>query len=718
MLFAFEMSESFREYAEILEMVLNHLEVVFMIATCAAFVYLACGVFPKGLAAILGPCGLTLRAKLRARFACRASRNAQRVFLEFALLKTEGRVLTAKEWNGLLDDFVTYMSTAKDLETPVFKISNCMYLTKAEFSDAVGRYFEYIARPRVKAFYSISKTSDFWISKIKIDEAYVMPAVLLSGLLARYEDNWEVFLAKYVSTASAGASGRGRTMLRELYNVFAWLLWGPSREICWQDGWDGLCQISYGDESNSLPAFVTMDGDVIGRMRDILAEKLAAGTFGCLFSVDVALAPKREFFRSARGHMVSANAYFVDKIAKDPDLDFVARITDFSECKDYRAHRYYCTAYLWTLFELDDPSDPAYHPETSVAFFEHANLANSDTCEFLVGTLLNKAVSHFRMVYDNEKTRVRKYRFVCGFYRDIEKRCRMRFAEEVAKGGDFGKWLGEAVSFDVRHEPTVVFASIDDFFGEADAAFSFKDVESSDRVALADLAVFYSGMYTEAFPVDDERESLANIIEYLRRSRTTKEWKFHVLLAKDDRGVIVGGAVFDYFVNTNSVVVEFIVVDAPQRTRGLGTTLFHEIVKTADDEAKAAGFKAIDYVFCEVESPETAAKNSKGLGHLHFWSGNWFRHLDFDYVQPPLGPGQDAVRGLWLLCAPRVSSAVTATPKVHENAASVPSKIVENVVRDYVHYSMSIEDPMEDPDFAAMKKQLAGMDFVKLNPII
>lgn len=246
---------------------------------------------------------------------------------------------------------------------------------------------------------------------------------------------------------------------------------------------------------------------------------------------------------------------------------------------------------------------------------------------------------------------------------------------------------------------------------------TFKDVEPSDRVALADLSAFHSGMYTDAFPAD-ERESLANVIEHLRRSRTTKEWKFHVLLARDDRGAVVGGAVFDYFASTNAAVVEFIAVDTARRAHGLGTALFHEIVRIADNDARAAGSKATDCVFCEVESPETAAKNNKGLGHLHFWSGNRFRHLDFDCVQPPLGPGQKAVRGLRLLCATRVRLAEEASPKAGENVMRVSSKLVENVVRNYVHHSMGMEDPMQDADFAAMKSQLADMESVKSNPIV
>ena len=704
MMFAFT-SDDVLTYASWLEVVLNHLEVVFMIATGVAFVYLAGGVFPKAITAVLGPNGITFAAKIRAMFICKTSRVAQRLFIEYAIVKSQGEVLSKKEWSDLLSEFSIFFSKVGDVEEAEIGIDNCMDITTTGFSDTVERYFNYLSLPRVDSFYSISRSENYWISQIKIEEAYVMPAVLLSGLLARYQDNWQTFIARYISAATTGSNaGKRKVVMRELYNVFAWLLWGPSREISWEDGWDGLCQISYGDESNSLSSYLSGEGDVIGRMRSIFLEQKNEGTFGALFDVNIDLEPKKLFFKKHRNRLLTSNSYFSDKIAKDTDTPFVAHIVDFQPISDYRSTHYYCTAYIWVLFELDGAEDHKFHPENSVALFEHANLANKDTGKFLAETLLNKAVTHFKMVQEDPENSGRKYRFVCGCNRYIENQCKEKFLNEIKKGGEFGNWLSEHVSFDVQHDPNSVFEMIDNYFGDHDSEITYEDVTPEDRVAMADFSVFYAGMYTKAFPDDNERESLVNFIAYLKRSVTTPDWTYHILLAKDDQGVVIGGAIFNYFAKSNAVVVEFIVVDEQQRSKHLGSRLFDQILEVGDKDARAHGKKGLEYAFCEVESPE-AAKN--GVGHLHFWDTNWMKRLNFEYVQPALSSDQEPVTGLWFVCRSRTK----------KDIVSLPSSLVKSVVYDYVNYSMSVEDPMKNKDYAAMDAQLSAVKDVALLPI-
>ena len=83
-----------------------------------------------------------------------------------------------------------------------------------------------------------------WVLKIRIEEAYATPTCLLTGLLSKYEENWEEFIKRYVSTAyitdnNDNAADNIRT--DELYFTFGWLLWGPSYELDYKNYWAGLC---------------------------------------------------------------------------------------------------------------------------------------------------------------------------------------------------------------------------------------------------------------------------------------------------------------------------------------------------------------------------------------------------------------------------------------------------------------------------------------------
>ena len=689
----------FFKVASFIDATFNYLQVCVLAVTVFLCIHLACGVFPRCLRVVFGPCGLPFWSVLRLVWTCRKSRTSQRKFVEFAIVRTSGRFLDKKRWGDVVGEFATLMRSSSSFEQEMH-VRNCMTLAAPAFNDAVGRYFGYLDRPAVRTFYSISRNDGLWLSPVKIDEAYLTPTKLLTGLLSRYNENWEAFLARYSSVLAMGSKGDSRVLPQEIYNTFAWLLWGPSREVGWQNGWDGLCQLSYGDESNSVPAFLAQSGGMIDKLRGTLERRSHEGAWGVEVSAKAIFKPKQAFFRKERSSMLPSNAYFIDNIANDPDSTFVVCLSDVEERLGFRSQSYYCTAYLWILFELEN-GDGAFRPENAVAFFEHSNIASKTTSEFLARSLFNKAILHFRSIFEDETLRKRRYRFVCGFNSVLEEKCRQRFAEEVDNGGPFSQWLSSAVSFDGGHEPDEVFSALDVFFDDGGDMCSYCDLDAESRKDMADLALFYAGMYSESFAADDERESLDNIVKYLKESQAYREWAFHVLLAKDESGGIVGGAVFDYFRKSNSTAVEFLVVDSKFRGRGLGTRLFRQIVKIADEDARKAGNTSCELVLCEVESPETSS--DKTLMHLHFWGGNWMRRLDFSYVQPPLAIGKHPVEGLWLLAKSRDNS-----------AASIPADTLKAFLRDYVHYSMKESGTVGAEILSAMEREVANKGRVKL----
>lgn len=706
--------DGFWVYADTLDCMMNHIGAIAVLAAVVAFAYLACGIFAQALRQVLGPCGIPFFVCVRAVLAFHGSRQAQRAFIEFAIVrfanKTDDGEIDGvrrhgagmrKLWWGIFNEFRSFWSHC-DQSHPVVEVENCTYLTQRDFGEIVSRYFAYLDRPAVAKTYEIATSVDYWQSVIRVKESYITPSVLLSGLLSRYDESWERFISKYISTASMGKDASERFSTNELYGLFAWLLWGPSLEIEWKNGWNGLCQMSYGDENNSLPAFLSRDGDVVGRMRASLLARKEKGSYGVLCSADVRILPKKSFFRSELGRMGVSSANFVDKMAKDESIPFAVYVVDFCDCADHRAEAYYCTAYLWILLERDGDGHDEFRPENAVAFFEHANLADGKSCEFLTRTLMGKVMAHFRMVFESGGVGPH-YRFVCAHDRELELRFQSRIEEEIARGGAFAEWLRDSVSVVSRRKVGAVFSTIDEFFEGSEEEFAREEVTPENRLSMADLAVFYSGLYTESFPVEDERESLENIIRYMKASRGNPNWSFNVLLFKDARGVVVAGALFDYFRRSNSAVIEFVTVDRIARFKGLGSRLLREICKTADGIARRAGYDGVDNFFCEVESPEP--ESEERMGRLKFWERNRFRHLDFEYVQPALDESKGPVRGLWFLALPM------------RDADTIRGDLVGSVVSDYIRYAMGREDADSDPILGSMRKELAGKKDVALLPL-
>ena len=688
-------------YATWVGFVADHVALLTLLFTVALFARLACGVFPRGLHRVFGEAGLPRTAILRAVWLCGRSRAAQRMFFEFALVKSRGAKLSAREWGKIMDDFAIFLGKAEGGAAPVLEVKNCTHLTEKRFSGAVERYFGFLAKGRAADFYSIGRCDDCWHTPIRVVEAYVTPSVLLAGLLSAFDSDWEMFIDQYRRALSK--HGRSGVSAPELYGVFSWLLWGPSREVDWRNHWDGLCQMAYGDENNSLPLCAPRGTPGFEALRKVFGQAEEQGGFGGLFAVDIRLVPKADFFRYERLGMDARNAYFIDKITADDRLSFIPRVENAEAAETELVQAYYCTAYLWVLFERDE-GDERFHPESAVAFFEHANLADASVCRFLRERLVEKALAHFRGVAGQEGAQKRTYRFVCGVNSSLERYCLERFTAEARGGSDFANWLCGHVMLEGRHNPLAAFAALDDFCRRTEPALEFRDVEPDERLSCAELALFHAGIYTEAFPNDDERESLSNFLVYLKESRKSRNWDFRVLLAKDGDGVVVGGIVFDYFRDLNSMVIEFICVEKERRRMQIGRRLWWEALRVADSLAARQGKKGVACVFCEVDSP--AISRDKELGHLLFWRNHGFGRLDFNYVQPALAEGLHPVEGLWWIGLSRSSD----TP------GAVDSRLLEKVLHHYLHFAMGIREPRNDPHFATMKRQLSERPTVPIIP--
>lgn len=673
--------------------------VLTLLFTAVLCVRLACGVFPRGLRLVFGETGMPGLAILRVVWLCGRSRVAQRMFFEFALVKSRGAKMSAREWGKIVDDFAIFLGKAEGGSVPVLEAKNCTHLTERAFSQAVERYFGFLAKGRAVDFYSIGRFDDCWHTPIRVEEAYVTPSVLLSGLLSAFDSDWEMFIDQYRRTLAM--HGRNGVSAPELYGVFSWLLWGPSREVDWRDHWDGLCQMAYGDENNSLPLCAPSGTPGFEVLRKAFGAAEEKGGFGGLFSVDVRLVPKADFFRHERLGMDVRNAYFIDKLSANDRLSFIPRVEGAKAAVAGLAEAYYCTAYLWVLFERDE-GDEAFHPESAVAFFEHANLADASVCRFLRDRLVEKALAHFRDVAGQAGTSERRYRFVCGVNASLERYCRDRFVEAAGGVSEFAEWLRGHVALEGRLNPLAAFAALDDFCQQNEPALEFRDIDPCDRLACAELALFHAGIYTEAFPNDDERESLSNFLRYLKNSRKVRNWDFRVLLAKDGDGVVVGGIVFDYFRDLNSMVVEFICVDKTRRRMRIGERLWREALHVADN---LAGKKGVASVFCEVDSP--AISRDKAMGHLKFWRTHGFGRLDFTYIQPALEEGLQPVKGLWWIGLERLSK----TP------GCVDSSLLEKVLHHYIHFAMGIAIPENNSSFNSMKQQLSAHKSIKILPL-
>lgn len=690
------------EFSSALELFLNILELVALVASVVTFLVLMFNKFSKALRVILGPCGMGFWARIRTLFICRKSAVSKRAFIEFALLKTQGYGTISSTWHSIINEYkAIYLSEQNGY---VYTIPNCTALIGQDFSDGVERYFAYMGKANVKKAFGIQNDKIEWVIKIHIEEAYVTPTCLLTGLLSKYEENWEEFIKRFVSTAYITESEENISngiLSSELYLTFAWLLWGPSYELEYKKYWAGLCQISYGDESNSIPVIANKDSNIIDRLRDKFAEN-ADRRYGALVSADISLFEKKHYYREIRDFANPDNAYFYDKI-ENGEFSFAAQINEFTPCTNYKSKKYYCTAYVWLLFEVED-EDYAFHPEKSLAFFEHANLTDKNSYNFLIETLIDKSIKHFQKIFANEKLNGRKYRFVCGLNDKIERACQERYLEIANSDTDFGNELKLRVNMIPKRDAASAFMAYDEFF-TSNQLVSFENVNSQEKNTIVELGQFYTDIYMECFPDANEREPFDNLLYYLNKKDNNPNYKYHIVLAKDNNDEIIGGCIFDFYAASNSGVIEFLAVKKDLQSAGIGSLIYNHVLSVLSEDAYKANKKPLSCVFCEIDSPQYSKADVKK--YLYFWNKNGYKRLDFQYIQPSLSQTQAPVFGLWLTVVPLT---------VREKYLS--KEMVLSVISDYMKYGMEIDNPEENKEYLVMKKELASKPQISMLDIL
>lgn len=233
----------------------------------------------------------------------------------------------------------------------------------------------------------------------------------------------------------------------------------------------------------------------------------------------------------------------------------------------------------------------------------------------------------------------------------------------------------------------------------------YSEVFSTKKETIMELGNFYTEVYMDCFPDENERESFNNLLKYLKNAEHAVDYTYHIVLVKDETGDVIAGAVFDYFKQSNTGIIEFIAVKKNLQSGGIGTHLYNHVVSVLQSDAFKYNKKRISYIFCEIDSPDHSTADIKK--YLYFWDKHKYKHIKMNYIQPSLSAAQDLVDGLWL----------TVT-SLDRQISELPSKIVRDVIHDYLKYAMGISDPNQNEEFKKMSLELSESESIAVSDIL
>ncbi len=300
---------------------------------------------------------------------------------------------------------------------------------------------------------------DNFLCAILIENGFVSPIHLITGLIAQYDESWKRILDLFNEDADRPISAfddlATDTRQIQMFVYTCWLLWGPSVPLCSCENSVGLfrvVQYGYGDENNSI--------DVVGATEDVdtamnQLHKAASDRQPCRMdgSADAGLPMalpamvlgrlrlSDSIKRDRQGHDIVFPKGVVQNWQSDPGLRPVLHLTrletgdavnqgishDSSRMGRLMASnrtvasKYY-SAYLWIAFVMMEVGDDGVlrplgekgRPWADfIPFFEHGNLADPQSCAYSKSQLAAKVTDAFQQLAKAATGKPVRFVFAC-----------------------------------------------------------------------------------------------------------------------------------------------------------------------------------------------------------------------------------------------------------------------------------------------------------------
>lgn len=224
-----------------------------------------------------------------------------------------------------------------------------------------------------------------------------------------------------------------------------------------------------------------------------------------------------------------------------------------------------------------------------------------------------------------------------------------------------------------------------------------KDIEIMDIFKR-----FYIEILENSFD-EDELETYDQLLDTLKKSIRGDNGlnTYHIMIVLEEDNIL-GGAIYDYFINTNTGIIEYIATNQKVKQKGVASYAFKVINELLNKEAKRNGFEGISYITCEVEK-EIGGKKS----NHYFWEKFGFRALDFHYIQPPLDEDKEVVDIMNF-------GIITKAPFTIYHKEEIEKNELKSILYDYYHYTMRIEEVEHCEYYIKMCHEIDSKEKIRL----
>jgi GNAT superfamily N-acetyltransferase len=580
-------------------------------------------------------------------------------------------------------------------------------------NDGIDRYFNALASQSHH-----TNQRPMFLSKVTIRSGFVAPLHLLTGVLARYEEDWQPLVEGYgrsvIRQGDAFRYSQARKVQAFIFDC--WLLWGPSIPVCTCPEWHGevALQYGFGDEDNSLslrcssPEILRLfEGKNNSQLDGLAWQTRVSGTLKWGPGLgDTGFCPaQRAIWHDKR---------LVLDIADQPNG--IRRAGGTEE----QVFALYYSAYLWITFvmcaaDTSEPLNPDHQWRDLIPFFMHGNVADGETYDFHATQLARAAVEGALQLLCAEPDLVLRFacaidETACGYdmlySMPAEMTIRNKMIKFVQEAHDENRLTLSRLKLDFEatgplkdgdYSACALPGIVTDYYNEGDdGMLAFHELRVTRKTDIDLLRRFYDDCFVPEFPNRNERESFENIKRYLdhKESGWFGKNNYHVVVVLDGDQP-VGGSICDYLVEPNAGVIEYLVIQPGHRGTGLGGHLLEHTERLLHQDADKGRGRPLDWILGEMDDPYIAPAPTNRFDpftRVRVWHNWGYRMLDFPYVQPALASDKSAVRTLLLM-------AKTCSPRFTD---SVPSTDVRSFLREYLVWAMRIAVAEDNKAFEEM----------------
>lgn len=212
------------------------------------------------------------------------------------------------------------------------------------------------------------------------------------------------------------------------------------------------------------------------------------------------------------------------------------------------------------------------------------------------------------------------------------------------------------------------------------------------------LIRFYEELLSPNFSqFPDELDTLETFY-YALNSKSIYPYTLHItLIVEDDK--ILAGTSYEYYSESKSVLLTYIVVSDLAKGRGLSKILISEIKSQL-----ATHYLKVNAIFAESNSDKVLESNDVMNPKLRrqILEKLGFCYLDFNYIQPPLSKDSDKCENL-----------ILAIHKDYINSNMIKSSVVLDWLEEFWK-TLCGADYSKDLDWTTTKEDLDSIKFIKL----